>query len=281
MNVHTHSSATRVTWMWTVIALSCLIQSLSATQEYTEWTAWKSTNDTHIQLRSRVQNWGRIISARCEVQFRMTSEGTANFHYDIVYQIDKAVPGGVGRRPGSGWGVRKDSDFAFEPVPDCRNVNDAVITRVVRRSARSGVAQPRQVAGAERNRAEGSPLPVLSGAVRQPRDVINFPGTYRGPVLGRLRSDPDSLTWLHSQSRSLGNRLLNWAPLRTWAIHEPASITQKDWTVLRTLVSRVEPGILRQLAADASRHAERYGSDSQLRQFWTAMARIYLAAAAG
>jgi hypothetical protein len=115
----------------------------------------------------------------------------------------------------------------------------------------------------------------------QPRDVINFPGTYQGPTLPRLGADLYSLTWLHSHSKSLGSRLLDWAPLRTWAKHEPASITQKDWAALRTLVSRVEPGILRQLAADASRHAERYESDSQLRQFWTAMARIYVAAAAG
>ena len=269
---------TRIRLMWTVIALCSLIRPVSA-ERYTEWTAWKSTNDPLIQLRSRVENWGRIMSATCEVEFRMTGEGSANFHYDIVYQIDKAVPGGVGRRPGQAWGVRKDHDHA-DQISDCRNVNDAVITRVVRRGTDASRAQPTRSArvrpdGVTNSAAADNPVG------HQPRDVIHFPGTYRGPVLARLRADADSLTWLHSQSKSLGSRLLNWAPLRTWAKGGPASITQKEWTALRTLVSRVEPGVLRELAADASRHAERYGSNSQLRQFWTAMARVYLSAAAG
>ena len=120
--------------------------------------------------------------------------------------------------------------------------------------------------------------PIAGSAPQDVPDVIRFPGPrkpYRGPDLKNLRLDSRSLQWIRSESDRVGKRLLDWRPVRVWAQGKAAVISQSDWDGLATTLSRVDKRVLRELAADASRHADQYAGDSTVHQFWKAMAGFY------
>jgi hypothetical protein len=270
----------------------CLLLSfpvaLAAGQAGSEWSGWKGSSDPNVEWRVRTHYWGKIMASDCEVDFRLNGEGTANFRYDINFISDKSAPGQSQHRIGSAYSVARDHNHQGDEMPDCRSVSSVDVTRLARRggpvidqkSAHNGtheVAKPNPVSEPSGSRPSGRDSGTNGGgsSPNTSPDVIEFPGSYRGPTLLNQRLDSRSAGWMLSQSDALGKRLLDWRPMHVWAEHSPYTITQKDWDSLAALVSRSDKGVLRELSAEATRHANEYVNDSALNRFWRAMSAVY------
>ena len=258
----------------------CIAPELAAAQKYTDWSVWRMTNDPLVQWRSRIQDWGKNMSPVCEVEFRIDGEGAANFRYDLTFQAEGLGSSTTGHRAGTAYGVTRDKDHGGELISGCRQVNDALVTRVVRRNGNPNVAsrqppvpgiQPRSTPPSDRRSPEGA-------SPQQSPDHIRFPGPrkpYQGPALTQLRLDSRSLEWVRTDSDRLGKRLLEWRPIQVWAQGRAVSIGQSDWDALDRSLQKADRDTLRELAKQATSHAERYPSESTVRRFWEAMAESY------
>ena len=251
-----------------------------AAEKYTEWTGWKSTNDPLVQWRSRIQDWGKHMSPVCLLEFRIDGEGAANFRYDVIFQPEGPGSSTTGHRAGMAYGVKRDSDRGTEQILGCRQVMDARITRVVRRTGGTESAT-RQLPQPDEGPSSARPQPAEPTGRAGPQqvpDVIHFPGRprpHRGAELETVRMDSRSLQGIRAESDRVGKRLLDWRPVRLWAQGRVALISQSDWTALETILSGIDKHLLRDLAADASRLANEYTAQSHLHKFWQAMADFY------
>ena len=121
--------------------------------------------------------------------------------------------------------------------------------------------------------------PIAGAAPQDVPDVIRFPGPrkpFRGPDLKNLRLDSRLLQWVRSESDRLGKRLLHWWPCTGVGTRQGRrDQSEPYWDALAKTLARVDKRVLRELAADASRHADQYAGDSNVHQFWKAMASFY------
>jgi hypothetical protein len=230
-----------------------------AAQKYTEWTGWQGTNDSLVQWRSRIQNWGRNISSSCDVEFRVTVDGTLTFKYSLGYQPwAGSNPGGP--RSGTAYSVRKDRDHGSAFIDGCRQVTSVTVSNVV--SITGGSRPP--TTNATGKKREFS-RPSIAGVQLDQRCV------------DLLKAESDAL-----QAAGMTKKLLAWSPLITLAgesnaMHAALFINNTSWTEIAESFSKINKLALYPLATEARKHAnsDDHIGNQKAREFWNAMADFY------
>jgi hypothetical protein len=269
----------RVLSVAALIALTVLSPAVGRAQKAGPWQGWMTTNDPRVQWQYRTIDWGKSMSADCDLQFRIEGEGAANFHWYVTYTNGEPGSSEIKQRDNPAYNVTRDQDFnAF--IGGCRVVRTARVDRVTRRGAGggSGAGGLKPIEGDDRKVDGGGPPKrggPSTGSLKPPPGVIVFPGPWRAPSLGAVSMDSASLRFFHDQSTRLNQKLLGWRPMREWAGHGTPVLQQADWDALAKLLARVGKPTLRSLAAESSQHAAIYPSNSTLGRFWKTLASFY------
>jgi hypothetical protein len=233
-----------------------LLSSPIAAQKYSEWTGWQGTNDSLVQWRSRIQDWGRNIAASCDVEFRVTVDGALTFKYALSYQPWGPGSNTGGRRSGTAYSIKKERDHGSAFIDGCRQVTGVTISNVV------------SISG-------GNPPPNV-GAHKFSRPALRNVQLERG-CIELLRSESEKL-----ELAGAAKKLLAWSPLlalagESKAPHAAVSILNTNWLELAESFSKINKLVLYSLATDARKHAnsgEHFGNP-KAKEFWNAMADFY------
>jgi hypothetical protein len=260
-----------------LIAVTVLSPTVGHAQRTGQWSGFMTTNDPLVQWQYRTIEWGKSMSADCDLQFRVDGAGAANFHWYVTYTNGEPGSSEIKQRDNPAYNVTRDQDFnAF--IGGCRVVRTARVDRVTRRGVGGGSGGGLKPIEGDDQKVDGGPPKrggSSTGGLKPPPGVIVFPGPWRAPSLGAVSMDSTSLRFFHDQSTRLNQKLLGWRPMREWAGHGTPVLQQADWDALAKLLARVDKPTLRSLAADSSQHAAMYPPNSTLSRFWKTLAAFY------
>lgn len=240
----------------------CYFSEPVSAQKYGEWTNWRRTNDSLVEWRSRIQNWGQNIASACEVEFRLTVDGTLTFRYSVSYQRWAAGSPTAGRRSGSLYNVKKDGQHGGASIDGCRQISEIAVSNVI------------SVSGASR--------PPTTNSGRR---------TFSRPTLTNVRLELHCIDLLKAESEKLqlagaAKKLLAWSPLsavlgESSAAHAAFMIHETNWVELAESFSAVNRIVFIGLANDARLHANSsdHWNNPSAKTFWNAMADFYAAQA--
>jgi hypothetical protein len=197
----------------------------------------------------------------CEVEVRVTVDGTLTFRYSMSFQPWSGSTTG-GLRSATAYSVKKDRDYGSASIDGCRKVTGIAVSKVV---SISGGGTP----SSTRATAHKFSRPSLVNVQLEPH------------CLDLLRAESDSL-----QRAGAVRTLLAWSPLsavlgESSAVHAAVMIGQTEWAELAESLSTVNKLRFIVLAQDARVHARSgyHYNNPSARAFWNAMADFYAAQA--